>query len=282
MYCPSATGARVLSSRTIQVYGNDATIFGFPDDDYFRDAHIHAANNRIFNETAADLPQHAVVLDGGANIGLMTLTAARAAPAIGYILAVEPSPTARTCLHRNLAANHIDEHVTVVPAALADRVGAVRLNECTTLAHSHIGRTGTPVTASTIDRVVKRADVKRLDLIKLDIEGYEFDALRGATKTIDRFAPTFIVEFSSFAICARRRESPVLFLEYLLATFKEFTYRQPDGIERCVKSTGQLLDFLYQNMSWSIVNDIRCRTPKCSSRRGYSRLSGRLAALLFR
>jgi len=48
-----------------------------------------------------------------------------------------------------------------------------------------------------IDFIVEKLKLKRVDLIKMDIEGEEYNALKGATKTIRRFKPKIIVEIHS-------------------------------------------------------------------------------------
>jgi FkbM family methyltransferase len=48
-----------------------------------------------------------------------------------------------------------------------------------------------------IDFIVEKLRLKRVDLIKIDIEGEEYNALKGATKTIKRFKPKIIIEIHS-------------------------------------------------------------------------------------
>jgi len=48
-----------------------------------------------------------------------------------------------------------------------------------------------------IDFIVKKLKLKRVDLIKIDIEGEEYNAIRGATRTIRNFKPKIVVEIHS-------------------------------------------------------------------------------------
>lgn len=57
----------------------------------------------------------------------------------------------------------------------------------------------------TIDQLVARSDLDRLDLVKLDIEGSEVDALDGATATIERFHPTIMLEAEEARLASQGR-----------------------------------------------------------------------------
>jgi hypothetical protein len=46
---------------------------------------------------------------------------------------------------------------------------------------------------TTIDQIVRRDNIPRIDLIKMDIEGSELSALRGATSTIRRCRPKLAI-----------------------------------------------------------------------------------------
>ena len=159
-----------------------------------------------------------VVLDGGANEGLFSLYAAHQVGPRGAVLAVEPSTREFERLEANLALNHL-QNVTTFKLALGSRVGEAVL----AVAQSrHAGMNaidpgdageGTPAWTSstetvpleTIDQLVARSDLDRLDLVKLDIEGSEVDALDGATATIERFHPTIMLEAEEARLASQGR-----------------------------------------------------------------------------
>jgi len=144
------------------------------------------------------LPEGGVALDGGANRGIYACAfAARVGPG-GQVLAFEPEPGARAELLANLALNGFS-HVTVGEAALSDAPGevaldvsggSVRASIAWDLGHGEM----LSVKATTIDRAVAEAGLARLDLVKLDIEGAEPQALRGARETLARLRPVLAVE----------------------------------------------------------------------------------------
>jgi FkbM family methyltransferase len=148
-----------------------------------------------------------VVLDGGANEGLFTLYAAQRVGPRGGVVAVEPSTREFERLRANIELNRLD-NVRTFKVALGSRVGEAVLAVAEPR-HAGMNAIDTPssrqnraapaefketVPLETIDSVVARSGLQRLDVIKLDIEGSEVDALDGASTTISRFRPTILLE----------------------------------------------------------------------------------------
>jgi Methyltransferase FkbM domain len=62
------------------------------------------------------------------------------------------------------------------------------------------------VRLETIDALVERCGLDRLDLVKLDIEGSEIDALEGATTAMARFHPTILPEAEDARLASQGRD----------------------------------------------------------------------------
>jgi FkbM family methyltransferase len=160
------------------------------------DAAYEADVTWAFNEI---LRPGQTVVDVGANIGFYTMLSASRIGPDGRVLAIEPNPANVRLLEASRRANGF-EHVTVLQAAASDQLGLLALHA----AHSN-GMTGelqgelADIAASVtvpcveVDRVAP-AD-RTVSLIKMDVEGAEGLALRGALKTIDRDRPRVIAEF---------------------------------------------------------------------------------------
>ena len=120
-----------------------------------------------------------VVVDAGAHVGTFTATAAAHA---AQVVAVEPNPANLALLRANLERNGID-NVEIVEGALWPGEDEVELAMAgPTSAGSVVdegGGTTVTVQAVDLDSLVDR--VGSVDLLKLDIEGAEFELLRAAS-----------------------------------------------------------------------------------------------------
>ena len=134
------------------------------------------------------LPPDAVVVDGGAHIGVLTMLLAALCPG-GRVYAFEPVPENHAHLQRNLAANGID-NVTVEQIALYGSDGELTLifDEAYP-GGSHVGDGKCRVPSARLDTWARSRNLDRLDLVKLDVEGAEPAVLDGAEETLRRLRP---------------------------------------------------------------------------------------------
>ena len=138
-------------------------------------------------------------IDAGANIGLITLVAAARVGATGHGISCEPVPATAAMLRRNVEANGFS-WVTIEQRAVGETRGSAQM----TAFHASAGHHSfaPPSTAEGHPVVV---DVSCLDelaatlpappaLVKLDVEGAEVKALRGARELVAARTTTFIIE----------------------------------------------------------------------------------------
>lgn len=121
-----------------------------------------------------------VVVDVGANIGAFAVPAARAASG-GRVIAVEPGAANHALLADNLARNGCTNAVAV-RAAVARDPGTVTmyLDPADASCHSLAARPGAgveSVSGVTLAGLFDEHRIDRCDLLKLDCEGAEYDAL---------------------------------------------------------------------------------------------------------
>lgn len=150
------------------------------------------------------------VLDIGANMGAHTLSFAQLVGPGGRVYAFEPTEFAYAKLMRNLDLNpEIAGRVTANQMMLVDRPDSEPPKHLfaswplETKEHVHPKHLGRAVatdhaTATTLDSYVERENLQKVDFIKLDVDGYECQVLRGALKTLERFRPVILSELAPY------------------------------------------------------------------------------------
>lgn len=125
-------------------------------------------------------------VDAGANIGFFTVVGANIVGPRGKVIAVEMIPETAQALRAHIAMNHL-ENVTVIEQALADTSGeeiiahlpSDHVGQATLLSETLRGSSTREirVTTTTLDFII--GDSKKIDLMKIDLEGAEALALKG-------------------------------------------------------------------------------------------------------
>jgi FkbM family methyltransferase len=142
------------------------------------------------------------LLDVGANIGLFSIEACISVGATGKVIAIEAAPRHAETLKQSAMANNFHQ-IEVVACAASDGEGRAVLSLPQGGNHGMFtlgdikGCDTVNVTTRTIDDIVGS---RRIDFIKMDIEGSELHALRGAINTICRSQPPILIELNERAL----------------------------------------------------------------------------------
>ncbi|MEX1188512.1 MAG: FkbM family methyltransferase [Bacteroidia bacterium] len=142
-------------------------------------------------------------VDIGANIGLMSITAAQKVGVKGKVVSFEPNPSTADILNRNIVYNRIN-NIEVIPIALGSALGKAfiypnwHINRGgASLIRKLEGEAGIEVEVSTLDRLMDKRNLKP-QMLKIDVEGFELEVLRGASSCLqNEFPPIVIVEISA-------------------------------------------------------------------------------------
>ena len=149
-----------------------------------------------------------VAIDVGANVGWHTLLMAARVREEGRVLAFEPNPTVRQRLCEAIELNRLAQ-VSVHDCALSDTSGRVRFNapmasDPRAGTGCIAGRPGSSETdcmvevrCETLDNVLQSTELARVDFIKIDVEGWEWNVLRGASATLQRYRPHIVFEYDA-------------------------------------------------------------------------------------
>ena len=179
---------RQLLPKQIEIHG--ATVVLNPTDPVVSGA-LHfdvyeKAETRFFQSACRD---GMTFLDVGANLGYYTALATRAVGPNGRVLAVEPDPDSFGYLEQTIAANAVG-NVQAFPVAASDAPATLPLYISTDnrgdnrLYASGEDRPQVEVTARPLDALLRENKIDTVDLIKIDVQGYEPKVIAGLRETI--------------------------------------------------------------------------------------------------
>ena len=149
-----------------------------------------------------------VAIDCGANIGVHTVEWAKAMTGWGSVLSIEAQERIYYALAGNIAINNCF-NALAINAAVSSESGVMQIPSPNYLVPSSFGslelrkRNGNEFIGQHIDYenmvnvrklAIDEYNLPRVDLIKIDVEGMEMEALQGAARTIERSHPVMLIE----------------------------------------------------------------------------------------
>lgn len=143
-----------------------------------------------------------VVVDAGAHIGTYTLAASRLVGSTGRVLAFEPDRDNLELLRQNVNDNH-SSNVSIYDIALFDRTTMLPLQGTPYAANSGLprlspdsgGDAGWPlVQCRPLDDLLAESDVDSVQVMKVDVEGFEAEVFTGASETLEASRPDILFE----------------------------------------------------------------------------------------
>ena len=167
--------------------------------------------------------KNAIVADIGANIGLASIWFSKQ---VKKTYAFEPSPSTFKILKENLAvagaenvvANNIglgskDEDLTIT-FAKTDRSGAF-VSDITKLSEGHVTE---KIQITTLDNFFQK-NPEKPSFLKIDVEGYEMNVIRGAANFLSSCKPTVVIEMNAFCLNVLHRICLPDFIDEMKAVF---------------------------------------------------------------
>lgn len=166
-----------------------------------------------------------VVIDIGTNIGYVLLNFAKGVGSEGYVYGFEPNPITYTKCLENIRLNKFS-NINVSNVGLGDiqTEGEISILHADNRGTAFIApisssRNNTKVNIITLDYFVQNHNIQRINIIKIDVEGYELNVLRGAQTTLKKFKPTLFIEMDD-NLLRRQNTSP----EQLMTFIEGFGY----------------------------------------------------------
>jgi len=197
--------------------------------------------------------------DIGANLGQYTLIGAECVGGSGHVHSFEPSSRMFSELNFNVSLNGLSNVCNLNNVAVSDKEGIAKLSKYEaggevfgSLGNQNWAESGKSIVGYeevktiTLDNYIHQHGIRKIDLIKMDIEGAELFALQGARQLLQHsHAPVIVLE-----MVARNTEGfgykPAAICDYL----KEFGYRL-----YCFNKRGRISGLLPQPSDTDIVAD---------------------------
>jgi FkbM family methyltransferase len=197
---------------------------------YVRDNNYELDVTAVFQSVLKEGMQ---VIDIGANIGYFTLLSAALVRPAGHVLAIEPNPRNARLIEASRRENGF-ENITICQTAAGRRAGTLVLNT----SHSNGTTSDLPpeveallaaesVPCLAVDTIVPETTM--IDLIKVDVEGAEYNALLGASKTISRCRPIIVSEVSPAMMPGISGIEATEYLMWIVAFGYKIAVIEPDG-----------------------------------------------------
>lgn len=140
-----------------------------------------------------------IFLDIGANIGLMSLHAAHSLNGKGKVIAFEPVQFFYDKLNSNLSLNNFKNVQTIKKGvgSVATKVPIYLDGGCPSVISTFRDENGATelIEIEPLDDIVKNENIVDIEFIKIDVEGFEFDVLKGARQTIINHKPVLCIEY---------------------------------------------------------------------------------------
>jgi FkbM family methyltransferase len=152
-----------------------------------------------------------VVIDIGAHIGLFAVRAAQLIKEGGRVYAFEPAPKTNALLLKTIQINGMENIIEPRNEAIAEKDGVTHFNASDTEGDNsnslveyrkdrHLNKIEVRIVS--VDNFIRSKNLSKVNFIKIDAEGYEYNVLKGAEQTFKKFLPKAILALHPKAIQA--------------------------------------------------------------------------------
>lgn len=200
---PSADAMHKLQDGIIWLDNEDIAIYTSADN-YIENSILTTGTyeSEIHKIISFSLKPGEVALDIGCNLGLQSLRMSKIVGASGKIISFEPLDYLRKKSKRNFHLNNAN-NINLLPYALSDKEDTLEItidenifNQGTfSLLQQPTGNSKQVIPIKIGDDLEEIKSLTTLSLVKIDVEGFEFNVLKGLESTLERFRPRIIFEY---------------------------------------------------------------------------------------
>lgn len=169
----------------------------------------------VFGPIASALRSGGTFVDVGANVGYYSMRALDLVGESGQVHAFEIDPRPLKCLTRSVDAFRLT-NLHVHPVAVGACIGTGKLIKEPECGHSHVSAVGhgLPVPLTSLDAWRENCHVTAIQAVKIDVEGGEYEVLKGAESLLREERPLIVVEADE-ALQAMSNSTCVQIVDYL-------------------------------------------------------------------
>ncbi len=180
-------------------------------------------------------------VDIGGNVGVMSFQAAAKVGPTGKVIAFEPNLMNVSAFRRGMLVNRFD-NVLLHALALSDRFHMIEMSSASNakvIGEPSVQQQGDVIQAVPADEILLRE--QQIDFIKIDIEGFELNALRGMQKTLVKHRPKILCEFNPLCLHHQGGTAPDMLAEFLFDICPHGDIVEHDGTFTSVSSPEHLM-----------------------------------------
>lgn len=225
-------------SKEHHVVINECPLILIPNDKGISEELLLFKTHEPFSTKAlrSELNEGMVCLDIGANLGYYATMESKAVGGSGHVIAIEPSPTNFSYLKRNMELQKTSNY-ELFNFAVGDKDGSVNflISKKSNLSKVVSEEEKIPdgceiinIPLTTLDKFVYEKQLNRLDLIRMDVEGYELQILEGAKQIIKKFKPMMQIEIHTKILGKQNLKKVLLDLKNFGYEIKFFIAREID------------------------------------------------------
>lgn len=203
-----------FNHRLLKIHGHD--------DAYFHDLDKYTDYNYARFTRTYIQDNGSIVLDVGANIGITSIIAASLLPR-SPVIAFEPGEQNHELLARNISGNGF-RNIQAFRLAIGDEnLDKISFEENSAWGCIDLARPphAEDPPCTTIDSFIQRLSPPgKVSAIKVDVEGFELNVLKGAENTIKAHLPLFYLELNSWCLTTFGNINPYRLLEFIGERFR--------------------------------------------------------------
>lgn len=213
--------------KSFRARSREFEISGLDEDDNYLKGITGEYESNFQKFCMAFLRPDDIAIDIGANIGVTSIILSQYVPE-GTVYAIEPGKKIFELLEENIKINKLD-NVKAINCAISNITGKSKFIENSAYGYIDLNSQDNSsekdlVCTNSLDSIINEFKIKKVNFIKIDVEGFEPLVLKGSEKIIAKLNPLIYLEMNSWCLIDHSNTNPLEFANYIFDKFK-YVYR---------------------------------------------------------